>query len=158
MAIATSYRPADRSGNSSLRRWRGVALFMVIFIVAVIPAESPAQTSIVPSDAPPATSPAGTYLEESQPSEQKHAASLPTRKKTDARVARWVRTLFWSMVLIVVFIFAAIVIVIFSRRYRAYLLRGRTTPTPSEDLWVKHKLPPEALSDLESPPDDKTKP
>jgi hypothetical protein len=139
-----------------MRPWRRL-LHALPFLAAAIAVGASAELCAQPPAAPP-NAPTSMQSEQSQagassPSEKPRAASAPARKKTDPRVARWIRTLYWSLVLIVILLFAAIAIVVFSRRYRAYLLRGRQKPTPSDDIWAMHKLPPDSLSDSDSPPD-----
>ena len=154
-----SRRPAfARAKGPPASARRPASLFAAIVCVFVTPSSLPAQTPNGPRKAPSATARAEDSRTASQPSEEARAAPPSARQKTDPRVARWVRALFWSVVLLVVLIFAAIAIVVFSRRYRRYLLRGRQAPTPSDDLWTMHRLPPEALSDLEPPPEDKQRP
>lgn len=70
------------------------------------------------------------------------AATQPAAKKIDPRVLYWSRALFLSLILFVIFTFAALAIIVFSRRYRATLARGQRPPTPSDDVWAMHKPPP----------------
>lgn len=76
------------------------------------------------------------------------AASL----EDDPRMAHWRLVFFWSLVILLIFLVAALVIVRFSERYKAYLLRKRRPPTPSDDVWKMHKLPREM--DIDLPHDD----
>ncbi|MFQ5429867.1 MAG: hypothetical protein ACE5E1_06105 [Phycisphaerae bacterium] len=70
--------------------------------------------------------------------------------------------MFWGVVLIVVFFTAAVAIIVFSRRFQTYVLHKRHPPTPSEDVWLMHQLPPERPGDdpRAEPPgfDDETPP
>ncbi len=50
-------------------------------------------------------------------------------------------TFFWAIVVVLIFIIAALVIIRFTLRYRAYLFREKLPPTPSEDVWKMHRLP-----------------
>ena len=59
----------------------------------------------------------------------------------DARVMRWSSVFFLGVLLLLIFLVAAGVIIHFSRRYRQYLLRQKSTPTPSEDVWAMHRAP-----------------
>jgi hypothetical protein len=53
----------------------------------------------------------------------------------------------WGVVLLVILVFAAAAIVVFSRRYSAYLARKRSAPTPVDDVWSMHHSPD--LDDLD---------
>lgn len=66
------------------------------------------------------------------------------------RTVRSRQALFWSLILVLIFVIASIAIIRFSVRYRQYLLRKTRPPTPSEDVWQMHKLPRE--DDLHLPP------
>jgi hypothetical protein len=70
-------------------------------------------------------------------------------------MSRLSHTLFWGTVLILVLVVAAITIVVFSRRYRAYLTRGDHKPTPAEDVWSMHRLPPDEEPYSDRPPDER---
>jgi len=50
-------------------------------------------------------------------------------------------TFFWATVVVLIFFVAALVIIRFTLRYRAYLFREPNRPTPSEDVWQMHRLP-----------------
>ena len=71
----------------------------------------------------------------------------PAGRPTDHQVLRWSQTMFWSMVLLLVLAASATAIVVFSRRFKAYLTRDRPPATPSEDVWSMHRLPPEFEDD-----------
>ena len=59
------------------------------------------------------------------------------------RLVRWRLVFFWAIVVVLIFFIAALVIIRFSLRYRAYLFREPNRPTPSEDVWQMHRLPEE---------------
>jgi hypothetical protein len=61
-------------------------------------------------------------------------------------VRRWSETLLWLSVLLLVLFFSAGAIIVFSRRFRAYVLVGRGSPTPCTDVWSMHRLPGEAAA------------
>jgi hypothetical protein len=56
----------------------------------------------------------------------------------------------WMVVLLLVLVFGTAVIVSMSRRFRAFVLRRKATPTPYVDAWQMHSLPP----DWDQPRDD----
>lgn len=66
---------------------------------------------------------------------------LATGTPDDPRVAGWLQTLFWCAVLLLILVVAAGAIVVFSRRFRTYLLPGDRKPTPDADAWSMHRLP-----------------
>jgi len=74
------------------------------------------------------------------------AGQTPARNDP-AAIARWSQALFWTIVLLIAFCFAAAAIVVFSRRFRAYLTRRRPEPTQYVDAWSLHRLPPEPQPD-----------
>ncbi len=47
----------------------------------------------------------------------------------------------WGVLLVIILVTAMAAIRRFTRRYRAYLLRKRTPPTASDDVWKMHRLP-----------------
>lgn len=70
------------------------------------------------------------------------AATQPARMADDPRLKRLGHTVLWSVVLLLVFISAAIVIIVFSRRYRQYLSQStRHDKTEYVDVWKLHKVP-----------------
>lgn len=72
---------------------------------------------------------------------------------------RWVRVFSLTLIIVVVLVFAWLVIVVFSRRFRAYLAPPpRPPPTPSDDVWAMHKLPPELEAELRDSPDSSAPP
>lgn len=81
------------------------------------------------------------------------AAPAPATLRHDPRMDRWRRAFGWGLLLMVIFITAAAAIIIFSRRYRAFLQAGDETPaTPSDDVWAMHKLPPDAYDSGDDKP------
>ncbi len=69
---------------------------------------------------------------------------------------RWARALSLALVLLVILVFSWLVILVFSRRFRAWWLPpSPPPPTPADDLWARHRLPPDALRDwVDEPPPD----
>jgi len=67
--------------------------------------------------------------------------SRPEKMLEDARVRRWWLTMGWGLVIIVAFFAGAGAIVVFSRRYQAYLQRKRSSPTVVDDVWAMHVAP-----------------
>jgi hypothetical protein len=82
------------------------------------------------------------------------ATSNPSDSSSETRrLLHWRQTFFWAIVLVLIFFLAALVIIRFTLRYRAYLFRERQKPTPSEDVWKMHRLPEdEAGPRDEAPP------
>jgi hypothetical protein len=68
----------------------------------------------------------------------------------DARMVQWTTALFLGIILLLIFVVAAVAIVHFSRRYRQFLLRQKSSPTPSDDVWEMHQVPVDA-DDTPSP-------
>ncbi len=61
-------------------------------------------------------------------------------------VRRWSETLLWLSVLLLVLFVSAVAIIVFSRRFRAYLSVGRGRRTPCTDVWSMHRLPGESAA------------
>ncbi len=55
----------------------------------------------------------------------------------------------WGLTLLIAFLFAAIAIVVFSRRFLGLLTREKSAPTPSEDVWAMHKPPADFDADAD---------
>ena len=70
------------------------------------------------------------------------ATTRPVRLIDDAQVSNWWRSFVWAMVLVLVFVFGSLAIIVFSRRFRAYLTGRPQEHTPCDDVWQMHKLPP----------------
>lgn len=69
-------------------------------------------------------------------------ATQPARMADDPRLYRLGHTVLWSLVLLLVFISAAIAIIVFSRRYRQYLSQStQHEKTEYVDVWKLHKVP-----------------
>jgi len=51
--------------------------------------------------------------------------------------------LFWTIVVLIIFVFASLAIRRFSRAFKATILRSPTQPTATEDVWKMHRLPDE---------------
>lgn len=70
------------------------------------------------------------------------AASQPTSNPAaEHQLFRWRQTFFWAAVLVLIFFISVWVVIRFTLRYRAYLFREKTPPTPSDDVWKMHRLP-----------------
>lgn len=61
----------------------------------------------------------------------------------DPRLHRLWQAAFWAAMLLFIFLVAAGVILSFSARFRAWLLRKKAPPTPAEDVWSMHRTPAE---------------
>lgn len=69
------------------------------------------------------------------------ATTSPSEAARERHLAKWRLVFFWTVVLLIVFVVAAGVIVRFSERFKALIIRGRSKPTPTEDVWLMHKTP-----------------
>lgn len=49
--------------------------------------------------------------------------------------------IFWTIVVLIVFVFSSLAIRRFTRAYKDNLLRSPARPTASEDVWKMHRLP-----------------
>jgi len=65
---------------------------------------------------------------------------IPGRLPT-ARIIQ--NVLFLLLLLVLMFGVASLAFLRFSRRFRRWLLRRPTPPTPADDVWAMHRLPPE---------------
>ena len=86
-------------------------------------------------------------------SPEHEATSQPASIQDDPRVKRWWPAMIWGTMIVLALVVASCAIVIFSRRYLAYLTRGRTESTSSEDVWSMHKLPDEFEQNPRHDPD-----
>jgi hypothetical protein len=75
------------------------------------------------------------------------ATSRPAKLMQDRRVKRWAKVFSWTVVLLLIFAFGAIALVIFSRRFKDYIIRPAEKPTQYVDVWQLHKLPPDSNED-----------
>lgn len=85
--------------------------------------------------------------------EDDNASSTLTRSVNsgeEPRIRAWSQVLGWGFLLVLGFLVAASAIIVFSRRYLAYLSRGVKAPTPDGDVWSMHRLPDD------EPPFDET--
>lgn len=62
-------------------------------------------------------------------------------------------TLVYGSVLLLVFVLAAVALVMASRRYRKYLGATRPAPTASDDVWSRHQVPEGADIEADSADD-----
>ena len=68
--------------------------------------------------------------------------SNATDIEDDPRVKRWRLTLMYGALLLLIFITAAVAIIVFSRRWRQWIRGGRKTgPTDATDVWAMHREP-----------------
>lgn len=74
----------------------------------------------------------------------KGADESPVRQQARRDAQRLRQALALLIILILIFTIATLVIVRFSKRYRAYLMDRKAPPTPSDDVWAMHRLPDEA--------------
>ncbi len=75
-------------------------------------------------------------------------SSRPARLKDDPRMKTWGQMLLWGMILLLILLVGSLAIVISLRHFKASLADGRSEPTPVDDVWAMHRLPPE-LEELE---------
>jgi hypothetical protein len=84
---------------------------------------------------------------------QDHGASSPgltTRPVAVAPAAKAriiKQVLFWTIILILLFLVSTTAFLRWSRHYRRSLLRKPHTPTPNGDVWAMHKLPEGAIEE-----------
>lgn len=71
------------------------------------------------------------------------AAALST--SLQARLLR--QALFWLVILVIIFLVSTTAFLRWSRHFRRSLARRPHPPTPSEDVWVMHKLPEGAVDE-----------
>src|SRR5262249_37968666 len=118
--------------------------------------------SLAPADTPPMTSrpeSLGTLvLSSTAPAAAESPSIDPIAKERARKEARRLRqALALTIIMLVIFLFAAITIVRFSRRYRRYLGTRKSPPTPNADVWSMHKVPesldPSAAEDDPDAPD-----
>ncbi len=137
----------DGSGRMVINdRRRFVAAIFVVVSVELSFAADGVIGQMPNSNVGPVSQPAGhlTASSATQPTSQ------AVQPRDDPRVIGWTRTLFWSLVLFLILGVAVISLVVFSRRYRAYLqqLTTRRRATPSEDVWSMHRVPMDDESDI----------
>jgi hypothetical protein len=113
---------------------------VVVGILSLRAPDSIAQPPATPATpAPVASAPAvGPSAQSPSPT------SRPAKLMQDRRVKRWAKAFSWTAVILLVFAFGAAAIVVFSRRFRDYLIRPSRKPTEYVDVWKLHKLPPES--------------
>jgi hypothetical protein len=81
------------------------------------------------------------------------AASQPAPTQDPRALGRTLRNvLYILLVLVVLFTVSSYAFILWSRRYRRWLLRHPARPTPHADVWPMHKLPPEEGEDENSQP------
>ena len=71
------------------------------------------------------------------------SATAPPETADAPRVARWSESLLWIAILLLILFVGVGAIIVFTRRFRAYLLVGDRKPTPDTDVWSMHRLPQE---------------
>jgi len=82
------------------------------------------------------------------------AATQPAKTKPPLKLIRWWQSIGWGVFLLVILTASAGAIIVFSRRFRAFLTRQAGPPTPSNDVWSMHKLPDEADANHRRDQDD----
>ena len=101
---------------------------------------------------------AGGVVADSQGSgaDSEVAASQPATTSDTQALGRTLRNILYILVVLVgVFVVSSYAFIRWSRRYKRWLLREPTHPTPHEDVWPMHKLPPEDDEDEDSEPEEK---
>jgi len=127
----------------SITKWAAGVLLAIG--LCVLPAER--AVGAVPSTGPPSQGPSalsmpqGTALILSPVQAKSRPTSLPAEMPEDRRVRAWGQTMVWGVVLLVILVFAAAAIVVFSRRYSTCLASKRSAPTPVDDVWLMHDAP-----------------
>lgn len=102
-----------------------------------------------------AQSAAGTDQTGTVSPDERSTTSRPTTKPAYAkRLARWSRALTWAAVLLLILIFGSAAIAVFSRRFKAFLIRPQREPTEYVDAWRLHKLPPDSAPQSGDSPED----
>lgn len=136
-------------------RKRPLCLFLLTCVVCCVSAPSNAQT------APAVTSKTQTAPVATSGEQAAAPVSPTTSQPTDApdktEARQLSKTLFWSFIIFLVVIFAAVIIVMFSRRFKAYI-NPKThshAPTQTDDVWAMHKLPDGAIDELNDDPGDR---
>lgn len=82
------------------------------------------------------------------------AASQPATTPDQQALGRTLRNvLYILLVLVVLFAVSSYAFILWSRRYKRWLLRHPTQPTPHQDVWPMHKLPPELTESDETEPE-----
>jgi hypothetical protein len=64
------------------------------------------------------------------------------------------RVLYTLMVLVSIFAVSVLAFKLWSRRFRKILLHKPAPPTPDADVWAMHRLPDDALAEIDEPPPD----
>ncbi len=93
-----------------------------------------------PASAQPASNPTGAIAADDRP----HATP-----KQKAKAKKLAAVLAYTSVLLLIFVIGSWAIVRFSRRFQNYLVRGDKAPTQSDDVWAMHRLPPDAMEQLD---------
>lgn len=72
---------------------------------------------------------------------------------TQVRVgaAVFLRWLGWIAAIVLIFVVGTLVMLRFSRRFRARMLQQRSPATPVDDVWGMARLPAEPMGDIPSP-------
>jgi beta-lactamase regulating signal transducer with metallopeptidase domain len=97
------------------------------------------------------THPPSSSAQTSQTIQTSQHDASETDQPPAARLMKWREMLVWGMVLLIVLVVAVGALVRFSRAYKSFIVRGGSKPTPSEDVWSMHRLPPEEGPEGESP-------
>jgi hypothetical protein len=82
--------------------------------------------------------------------------TTPAEQLKQANAIKWL--LFLLIVLIGIFAVSTIAFLRFSRRFRRFIMHKPSPPSPTDDLWSKHRLPRELESayapETDEPADD----
>ncbi len=124
---------AERRPHATTRQtsgWCTVAHVLLAFGLVGVPAAGHARADHFPGNDSPRL-----CLAERSPT------SLPAKMREDSRVRAWWQVMVWGVVLLVILVFATAAIIVFSRRYAAYLATRRSKPTVVDDVWSMHASP-----------------
>jgi hypothetical protein len=83
------------------------------------------------------------------------AASRPATMPTRQAMGRTLQYVLYTVLILAgIFVVSSYAFLRWSRRYKRWLLRSPSKPTPHEDVWQMHKLPPELTEDEQPDSDD----
>ncbi len=83
----------------------------------------------------------------SRPPEEPHTATTRAVLPPHTRALLMRQILFWLIVFSLIFAVSTFAFLRWSRRFRAWMNRKPSAPTPSDDVWAMHKLPEGALDE-----------
>lgn len=138
----SSHRPglASLLGLARPLACRGIALLALATPVGAQVVTQAEVSVSQPAEAPP-------YENEGGRTADANASGAPGTPASARRLARWGHVLSWGLIIALAGIFGAVVIVVFSRRFRSYILRGPRQTTRYVDAWRMYRLPPDSDAD-----------